>query len=409
MKKRTKNILRQALAGTTNGTQNIMPSVRRRDTTVSRLIPRSISRTRKDISNWQMALRQADSVENPRRTALIRLYDDILLDAHLSSQWELRRGQTLSTPFSIYQGDEINDDLTRALASMTSVADLNRDILDARAFGHSVVELSTDNEGRLAETLIPRTHVVPEKGYILIQESDTKGIAYRDTKEYGMWILEFGARHDYGLLNKAVPHVLFKKFAEACWSELCEIYGVPPRYLKTDTSDPAMLRRGEEMMRAMGSAAWFILDREEEFQFAQGVSTNGDVYSNLISLCNNEMSLLISGAVVGQDTVNGNRSKEEVGVTLTEKLVQSDRRYLERAWNDTVIPAFVRLGILPQGCRFAFQQEEDTNTLFQMCVQLLPYKDIDDQYIRDKFGIEVTGTKSSGAMLSAEGDNRFFD
>ena len=126
---------------------------------------------------------------------------------------------------------------------MTSVADLNRDILDARAFGHSVVELSTDNEGRLAETLIPRTHVVPEKGYILIQESDTKGIAYRDTKEYGMWILEFGARHDYGLLNKAVPHVLFKKFAEACWSELCEIYGVPPRYLKTDTSDSAVAKR----------------------------------------------------------------------------------------------------------------------------------------------------------------------
>ncbi|WP_446662918.1 phage portal protein family protein, partial [Flavobacterium psychrophilum] len=35
------------------------------------------------------------------------------------------------------------------------------------------------------------------------------------------------------MLNKAVSHVLFKRFAQSCWSELCEIYGIPPRVLKT--------------------------------------------------------------------------------------------------------------------------------------------------------------------------------
>ena len=38
-----------------------------------------------------------------------------------------------------------------------------------------------------------------------------------------MWI-QYIFNYDYGLLNKAVPHVLFKKFAQSCWSELCEIY-----------------------------------------------------------------------------------------------------------------------------------------------------------------------------------------
>lgn len=34
------------------------------------------------------------------------------------------------------------------------------------------------------------------------------------------------------------------------------------------------------MLREMGAAAAFVIDTTEEFQFAQGVTTNGDVYSN---------------------------------------------------------------------------------------------------------------------------------
>ena len=72
--------------------------------------------------------------------------------------------------------------------------------------------------------------------------------------------MEFGSPRNYGLLNKAVPHALFKKFAHSCWSELCEIYGIPPRYIKTNTQDPEMLDRAEQMLRDMGSAAYFIID-----------------------------------------------------------------------------------------------------------------------------------------------------
>jgi len=95
--------------------------------------------------------------------------------------------------------------------------------------------------------------------------------------EYGAWILEFGQPGELGLLNNCVPHVLMKRFAQSCWSELCEIYDIPPRVMKTNTHDRGMVTRAEKMMKDMGSAAWFIIDGSEEFEFAQGVSTNGDV------------------------------------------------------------------------------------------------------------------------------------
>lgn len=259
-------------------------------------------------------------------------------------------------------------------------------------YGHTLVELTTTDSGTepVAVTLLPRQNVIPEKGLLLLREDDSKGIKYREVREFGTWLLEFGKEHDYGLLNKAVPHVLFMRFAQSCWSELCEIYGIPPRFIKTDTQDPAMLDRAEAMLRDMGAAAYFIIDRTEEFQFAKGADTNGDVYSNLISVCKEAVSLLMNGVVMGQDTVNGNRSKEESSIRLFEKIVLALRKMVAGYWNSTVIPALVRIGILKPGSTFAWQQEEDIEKLWSMVVQLLQFKDVPNEWIKEKFGIDCT-------------------
>ena len=157
-----------------------------------------------------------------------------------------------------------------------------------------------------------------------------------------------------------------------------------------------MLDRAEDMLRDMGAAAYFIIDTTEEFEFAKGADTNGDVYNNLIALCNSEMSMLISGAQIGQDTKNGNRSKEEVAIGQLKKYVGSDKRQVEDWMNSLVLPALYRLGFLPEGLRFSFNSEEDTGQLWERTAQAMQYYEIDPAWIRDKFGIEVTGKRSTG-------------
>ena len=366
--------------------------VQRREGYVSKIVPKTISRTRADISSWKNALRAADNVENPRRARLQNLYTDILLDAHLTSQIELRMQHSLSVPFVLKRESEIDEKNTALLKAARWKNEIDREILWADYRGNSLIELTTENN-TLCVTSLPRNNIIPEKGILLLSEDDTTGIDYRNCREYGTWLLEFGSRTNYGLLNKAIPHVLFKRFAQSCWSELCEIYGIPPRFIKTDTQDPEMLNRAEAMLRDMGSAAYFIIDREESFEFAKGADTNGDVYNNLISLCNSEMSLLITGAVIGQDTKNGNRSKEESSIKLLDKIVQADKKTLESYWNGTVIPALVKIGILPEGLTYEPQQEEDIEKLWGMTREALPYMDIDPEWMKDKFGIQVTGKK----------------
>ena len=231
------------LAVKTNGPK----TARRREGYIRSIVPKTLSRTRSDIATWRSALRAADNVDNPRRARLMNLYDDVMLCAHLTSQIELRQKATLLTPFEIKVGDEIDDQATAVLNAASWVTELNTHILDSVMYGHTLVELTTTGNTTepVAVTLLPRQNVIPEKGMLLFREDDSKGLQYREVREFGNFILEFGKDHDYGLLNKAVPHVLFMRFAQSCWSELCEIYGIPPRFMKTDTQDPAMLDRAD--------------------------------------------------------------------------------------------------------------------------------------------------------------------
>jgi len=143
--------------------------------------------------------------------------------------------------------------------------------------------------------------------------------------------------------------------------------------MKTNTQDPAMLDRAEMMMRDMGAAAWFIIDDSEEFEFATGAVTTGDVYNNLIKLCNNENSILIVGAIIGQDTKNGNESKEKVSVQQLMRLVESDKRLVEGYMNTVALPGLFKIGLLPEGLTFAYDPQEDTTTFTRMPLDLCSF------------------------------------
>ena len=381
-------------------------------TTVSyKIAPKSVSRTRQDIQHWNQALNQARTAENPKFYPLQLLYNEISIDALLASQVENRRLKSLSTSFVFTDSKgKLNEELTDLLQNQTWVTALNKAILNSRFYGHSLVEFNYVN-GRLNTNLIPRTNVDPVNGLVYPDYSEDKAIKYREMSEYGSWIMEFGEPGDLGLLNSCVPHILYKRFAQSCWSELCEIYGIPPRVMKTNTHDAGMVSRSEQMMRDMGAAAWFIIDQSESFEFAKGVDTNGDVYRNLIALCNNENSMVISGAIIGQDTVNGNRSKDESAQNMLSDLTESDLSLLEQYWNSLIIPGLQAIGVIPSGdIIYGYEKTENLQELWKMTTEALQNFDVAPEWVAEKFGIPVTQKKqpTSNAGLNLNFGDGFF-
>lgn len=397
--------------GKRKNNKNVQPTNGRADfdTYRGKIAPKAISRARADVATWKRALRQADSIDEPSRFSLMRLYEDIMLDSHLSSQIDLRAAAVIATTHSLYRNKKRADEETELLDIPLYDA-ITEMIFEAKLFGHSLVEISLV-DGKPHCELLPRTNVIPERGEIMLDYN--KYINYREVREYGKTIIEFGKNKDYGLLNKAVPHVLFKRFAGSCWSEACEVCGIPPRYIKTDTTNAISLGRAEQMMQDVGAAAWWILDKDEEFGFASSPNNaTGDIYKNLAAYSNNELSMLISGAVAGQDTKNGSNSKEESSQELMERIYNRDRKFVETAWNNVVIPALVSLGYLPKGLKFQFEKEVNLEKLWAMTKDVMEHKNVPCEWIKETFGIEcedkpaVAEQASGGAQLSA---NSFFE
>jgi len=367
---------------------------------------KAVSRVRQDIKSWNNALDMANA-EEPKNYPLMQLYNEVLIDALLTSQIENRKQQIFSAQFSLLnQSGDKDIDQSKNLASLPLFRKLLNAILDSIYLGYSLIEL-TNEDDRLDLIEIPRTNIVPKLGHFYTDYSeDSNPVLYRELPQFGTWIMEFDSK-ELGLLNKAVPHVLFKRFAQSCWSELCEIYGIPPRVMKTNTQDTAMLNRAESMMNDMGAAAWFIIDETESFEFADGVSTNGDVYNNLIKLCNNELSLLISGAIIGQDTLHGSNNKDQSAQNMLWMLVQSDLNLVQQHMNTQVIPALQSFGLIKGELTFSFDPTEDTKQLWNITKDALPYYHLDIDWMKDKFGLEITGDrKSPQPSHSEEGDKK---
>ncbi|MCH4832902.1 hypothetical protein E5F92_009520 [Flavobacterium columnare] len=115
-----------------------------------------------------------------------------------------------------------------------------------------MIEFAYNEKAELQVSLIPRQNVDPVGGFLYPDYSDDKRINYREIGEFGTWLIEFGDGSEFGLLNNAVPHVLFKRFAQSCWSELCEIYGYSATCDENQYECPVMVKRAEQMMRDIG-------------------------------------------------------------------------------------------------------------------------------------------------------------
>lgn len=249
-----------------------------------------MARTRADVLTWKNAMAMAENVENPKTFPYYNLVRDMMLDAHTTSQIKNRKLKTISANFSIQKANgETHEELTKALQKSVWFNEIISHILDSEYFGYTLIELNRQvapagsNEVPFSDVevaLVPRQNVIPQKGIILKDYTDDRGLDYMNASEYGTWLLDFGKAGDLGLINQAIPHILFGRFAQSCWSELCEIYGIPPRVMKTNTRDTQALARAEKMMTDMGAAAWFIIDETEQFEWAtNGVPATTSPYS----------------------------------------------------------------------------------------------------------------------------------
>jgi len=363
---------------------------------------KALSLVRTDIKQWKAAWMDTTAEDDPKNWRLQNIYEyDVALDGLVTSQVENIRDKCLGTEFSLKPKGKgktttVDEEQTKKLANSIGFRTIREKITMAQFHGYEIMELSViqkdGGEQELSVTVLPRTNFVPKKGRFYPDYSEDTHFAYREMPEYGSYLIEIDTG-TIGAFNKTVPHALMKRFAYSCWSELCEIFGIPPRVLKTDTQNQQMLNRAVSMMKDIGAAAWYIIDEQEKMDFADGVNTNGDVFKQLKDSLNNELSLLISGVIYGQDTVNGNRSKDESAREIWEERITAYLKREEMIQNSIVIPALISIGFLKGNMEFEFHPTVDLDKLWTRTKDSMTEFDVDPVWLGETFGVKLLGKK----------------
>lgn len=404
------------MAKKTNNATNVVKQ--RPDKLIAKIVRATNARSKKDIQQWRTALQQAENAENPKRILLYNLYNEILLDAHLSAEIERRANALLGVGFELYDQNGNAQPEASAMIRKQWFRNFIRLAWEKVLWGHSLIEIDSLTADGLINSvrLVNRWHVIPERGIVTLKQGDEKGIDFRNDKKYAPWLFEVGEQDDLGLLNKCVPHIIFKRFAQSAYSEYCEVLGIPPRVLKTDSYDREHLNQSENMLANMGTNSYAVIGKNEEIVFVSPSASNGEIFTGLFSISSNEISKLIGGAVIGEASKDGSRAKEQVGLELNKMTTNSDKEMISSIINEEILPRLTEMGYPFGDLTFEFDVEKDLKEELNNALRIANQFELDQEgidYINKTFGVQVTKQKEQTSEFDtgaqANGTSSFFD
>ncbi|MBN1340733.1 MAG: DUF935 family protein [Bacteroidales bacterium] len=355
---------------------------------INQVIVSQIRRDSLDISNWRSAIQSAESIYYPNRTNLYDIYNEALLDTHLSAVLQKRKTAVLNTPIEFYRNGEADKTIETHTSSPWFLS-LISDMIDTIFWGYSVFQFFKAGEW-IEYDLIPRKHIKPEKGLLVKNQNDPTGIPYKDAGYKNL--LEVGETHNLGLLCKAAPWVIYKRNGVADYAQFAEIFGQPIREGTYDAFDDLAREKLKNDMESMGGSSIFIHPDNTQIKLIETQQKTGgsDLYNDLISLCNAEISKLILGNTLTTDQgEKGARSLGEIHKEVEDQILVQDKRFVLNVLNYDFSDILRNLGINTAGGEFVFAGKEELHAKEKIDIDatlagLIP---ISDDYFYETYGI----------------------
>lgn len=330
----------------------------------ARIVKKNLERISKDIQTWRDAQECAEDYDNPDRLQLMQIYKDVLDDAQVYSNIQIRINKTTSGTFGIFKDGELDEELSNKFVDNKGFPlPWFRSFLIsaewAKFYGNELIQLGEiiDSMFKSAER-IPEENLVPqwegfifdcELGFSRKEESgeNINFMSYNDPKVKN-WLVPVGNPKSLGLLNKVTPYMIWKEVFGS-WSMHADLFGQPLRIGKTDTADPEMKQNMLDMLAQLSQGAYAAIDLEDIVELLQ--EKTGDpykIYENLIIQCDSAISKLILGGTMITDD-GSSRSQSEVHERGMDSIVFADKIDLQTVVNEKLIPRMKILGMLPEG------------------------------------------------------------
>ncbi len=326
-------------------------------TTISEKIKvRPTSRTMLDIGAWRMALISAD---NGQRKKLYDLYEDILIDLTISDAIEKRIDAITNADirFSV-NNKEVNavNDLIESETFETIITE----ILNAKFWGVSLIELMPDINYKIKAENIPRTHINVRKKIITREWHDTHGWDY----ENNPFIIKAGGNiKNYGLIYKLAPYGIYKRGNIGDWAQFAELFGQPFRVGKYNAHDQETRQKLFDALIEAGSSAVSVIPKEGDVEFLETkASGNGVLFEKFCNYCNDEILIGVLGQTMTTKS-GASYAQSETHMDVQKAKHRSDKKFVLRILNEQLVPFLAARGWAVTGGLFSIAEKGESISL----------------------------------------------
>lgn len=306
-------------------------------------------------------LKEADSGIMYRQMELFEEIEE--KDTRIFSCFQTRKQAVIGLAWDIVPADEQDKEAVRQAEFVKEVFDgiLNfndakLDLLDAIGKGYAITETMWDvRDGKNTIADLEWRH---QKRFtwndtqtelrMLTDAEPSQGESLADYPAKFV-VHNYKARSGYptraGLLRTLAWFYLFKSYNIKDWIRFCEVYGMPLRLGKYDSSatpsDRTALRAAVQAIGADG-AGIISKSTEIEFQSALNGSASGEVYKTFIDLVNAEISIVSLGQNLTTEVKEGSRAAATVHDKVRQDLLEADCIALDKTiTQQLVIPLII--------------------------------------------------------------------
>lgn len=309
-----------------------------------------------DISKWRSAIKQAEDPEYPDMTLLYDIYNDIMLDLHLTAITDKRIEYIKGTQLVFSENGKENEEITTLMDSPW-FQDMIGDLLEARFWGYTTAWLDLSGGIFHKYKKYDRRHIVPAKGIFKQKQDDRDGISITEPP-YANYIITAGTTGYFGLLIKAAAWVLLKRGDISDWATFNEILAAPIRIGYYPDVNPDVKKEMAKAIGQQGAMPWYLIPEGGKLELKENNSTGStDAYERFAEFCDKQLSKGFLHATMTLDA-EGGEYKGDVHADSEAVIHRSDMRFVLNVLN-TKFKALLELhGFNPGDGKFQFVIEE---------------------------------------------------
>ena len=364
---------------------------------------RSRTLWRKEINHWQAARASRYSVDMPRNFQLQEVYDDVMLDGHLTGITENRTLRTTNKDYIFVNAEGKKDPkVSEFIENKTWFQQLLEFAHKSTYYGTCVAFLHVGKDRLFSKAeLIKRHSVVSELGAIFTDIALTKGFPY---KEYPNELIELQMYDHIGLLEKAAPYTILKRHSWGSWDEFEELFGVPIRIAKVASQSETVKNEVAGWLEEMGSAPYAVFPIGTEIEIKE--NSKGDAF-NVFYMKLKELNAELSKLILHQTMTTDNGSSKSQGNTHENTLgevIAADEKRILSILNDRLIPMMRNNGYrIPEGYRIKVSETKNPTEQIKIDAEFLKAGYIlPKDYIEENYGTKILEMPNAKQEVSAK-------